>query len=79
MKTTIELPDDLAAEAKSTARSQHTSLRELMLTGLRAEIDRRQAIGPVDFKFRTVGGDGLVADLSPADVIRRSYDLPDEQ
>lgn len=76
MKTTIELPDDLAAEARSTARSQHTSLRELMLTGLRAEIDRRRAIGPVDFTFPTVGGDGLVADLNPADAIHRSYDLP---
>ncbi len=77
MKTTIDLPDALAAEARATAHVQHTTLRELMVAALRAEIDRRNAVGPVDFHFPTVGGRGLVADLDPADVIARSYGLPE--
>lgn len=76
MKTTIELPDDLAAEAKATAHSQRTSLRELVISGLRAEVDRRREIGPVDFHFPSVAGHGLMADLDPSEAISRSYDLP---
>lgn len=75
MKTTIELPDALADEARATAHAQRTTLRELMITALRAEIDRRKAVGPVDFHFPTVGGSGLVAELEPAEAIARSYGL----
>ncbi|QTV80745.1 hypothetical protein [Microbacterium sp. NIBRBAC000506063] len=56
MKTTIEIPDALAAEAKRAALAERTTLRELMVTALRAELDRRGSIGPVDFHFPTVGG-----------------------
>ena len=38
MKTTIELPDDLILEAKRTALNRRTTLRALMLNGLRREI-----------------------------------------
>jgi len=77
MKTTIDLPDALAAEARATAHAQRTTLRELMIAALRAEIDRRSTARPVDFHFPTVGGSGLVADLDAAEVIARSYGLPE--
>jgi hypothetical protein len=36
MKTTIDIPDALAQEAKSVVREGGTTLRELVVTGLRA-------------------------------------------
>ena len=38
MKTTIELPDDLVAEAKRVAIQRRTTLRALVDRGLRREI-----------------------------------------
>ncbi|KRF12648.1 MULTISPECIES: type II toxin-antitoxin system VapB family antitoxin [unclassified Nocardioides] len=77
MKTTIEIPDELAAEAKALSRTQRTTLRELIVAGLRAELQRRSESGPrVDFVFPTVKGEGLLAGITPADAIARSYDLP---
>ena len=38
MKTTIELPDDLLAEAKATAARRHTTLKAMMEHALRREI-----------------------------------------
>lgn len=75
MKTTIELPDSLAAEAKAIAQAQRTTLRELMVTALRTEIDRRRDPIAVEFNFPTFGGQGLVVGLDPADAIERSYGL----
>jgi hypothetical protein len=41
VKTTIELPDDLANEAKRVAAQSGTTLRSLVESGLRAELERR--------------------------------------
>lgn len=76
MKTTIEIPDALAAEAKAVARLDGSTLRELVIAGLRHEVSRRSAREKVDFVFPTVAGQGLVVDLAPADAITRSYQLP---
>ncbi|MCC5844321.1 MAG: hypothetical protein JJU05_08725 [Verrucomicrobia bacterium] len=38
MKTTIELPDDLLLEAKQAALHRRTTLRALMMSGLRREL-----------------------------------------
>jgi hypothetical protein len=76
MKTTIELPDALAAEAKELARVEQSTLREFVIAGLRSEIARRRHTPAVDFRFPTVGGQGLAIGLSPADAIAASYDLP---
>ncbi|MFV0408072.1 MAG: type II toxin-antitoxin system VapB family antitoxin [Propioniciclava sp.] len=73
MKTTIELPDALAAEARALAHAEHTSLRELMIGALRAEIDRRSAAPAADFIFPTATGKGLTVGLAPGDAIERSY------
>ena len=76
MKTTIELPDALAAEAKELARVEQSTLREFVIAGLRSEIARRRHTPAVEFHFPTVGGQGLAIGLSPADAIAASYDLP---
>lgn len=76
MKTTIEIPDALAVDAKEIARRDGATLRELVLAGLRTEIERRRLATPrVDFHFPTASGEGITPGLSPADVIERSYGL----
>ena len=43
MKTTVEIPDPLAEEAKAVARREKTTLRALIETGLRQVVrDRRR-------------------------------------
>jgi hypothetical protein len=60
MKLTIDIPDALSAEARSVARSNGTTIRELVVEGLRDELERcKQATAPAHFSFVTVGGDGL--------------------
>jgi hypothetical protein len=76
MKTTIELPDALASEAKALAHRSGTTLRDLVVSGLRRELAERQDAPRVDFTFPTATGTGLVADLEPGHVISRSYGLP---
>ncbi len=75
MKTTVDLPDALAEEAKRMAREQGVSLRELMVSGLRAEIERRRDAATVDFVFPTAGGRGLAVEVQPSEIIHRSYGL----
>lgn len=75
MKTTIELPDELASAAKQLAHDQHLSLRELVVSGLRSEIERRRELPTADFHFPTFAGQGLAVDLEPDEVLERSYGL----
>lgn len=76
MKTTIEIPDALAAQAKDLAHTQGATLRELVVAGLRHEVERRQRITRVDFHLPTTPGEGMVVDVAPEHAIERSYDLP---
>lgn len=76
MKTTIDIPDALAREAKAVARGSGTTLRELVVAGLRAEVERRGAAVVVDFHFPTVAGEGVVTELALEDVVHWSYGLP---
>ncbi len=75
MKTTIEIPDALANEARDLARAQRSTLRDLVVAGLRNEVERRREDVIVDFHFPTATGEGLVIGLAPSDVIAHSYDL----
>ncbi|PRY63242.1 hypothetical protein BCF74_10274 [Knoellia remsis] len=69
MKSTFELPDALAREAKELARAQSTTVRDLVVTGLRREIDRRTSDrSRPDFVFPTADGEGLRVD--PGEAIR---------
>ena len=73
-KTTIELPDAPALEAKTVAHQQGVTLRELVVEGLRTEIERRtQTTARVDFHFPTHGGDGLRPGVEWADLVALSY------
>jgi hypothetical protein len=77
MKTTIELPDALAAEARRIARDQGVTLREVIVSGLRAELERRTA--PSDrapFRFTTFSGSGLRPGIDPARLAEYAYNLP---
>jgi hypothetical protein len=77
MKTTIELPDALAEQARIIARQQNVTLRELVTEGLRAEIERRSVPRQArPFRFRSVGGQGLHEDVAPQSLTRLAYDLP---
>jgi hypothetical protein len=77
MKTTIELPDALADQARALAREQNVTLRELITEGLRAEVERRSLPRqPRPFRFRTVGGQGLHEDVAPHSLTGLAYDLP---
>jgi hypothetical protein len=80
MKTTIELPDALAREAKALAHEQGVTLRELVVDGLRSEVERRGHPSlRVDFQFPTFGGDGLRPGVDWADVVELSYEDPSTQ
>lgn len=75
MKTTIDLPDALAAHAKQAARDAGITLRELIEAGLRAEIDRRtHPRQPVPFRFHTVGGGGLRPGVEPSELRELAYE-----
>ncbi|MGN6160499.1 MAG: type II toxin-antitoxin system VapB family antitoxin [Marmoricola sp.] len=75
MKTTIELPDDLLAQVREVAREERTTMRELMIEGLRHTIERRQSTRRADFVFPTFAGNGLVDDLDESEIIDASYGL----
>ena len=75
MKLTIDIPDALAEQARTVARRDGTTVRELVLAGLRGEVERRSAAARIDFHFPTTGGDGL-AGLTAAQALERSYGLP---
>jgi hypothetical protein len=68
VKITIELPDDLAAQARRCAAESGTTLRSVIEEALRRELARRQA--PVvlsadhDFAFGTGGLTSSAASMS---------------
>ena len=75
MKTTVELPDALASEAKRVARAQGVTLRELMIEGLRSELGRRSAQTPIaEFSFPTFGGDGLQPGVTWSNLVELAYE-----
>ena len=59
MKTTVEIPDPLAEEAKAVARRDKTTLRTLIETGLRQVLRERRR--QVRFRLRDASfrGQGL--------------------
>ena len=70
MKTTIEISDDLAREAKAHAARENITLRELFERGLRMAIKvDREAVG---FRLRdaSVEGHGLTPEFQGADWAR---------
>jgi hypothetical protein len=59
MKTTIEISDPLLAEAKRTAAKEGTTLRALVESGLRRELDDRTSPSAFRLRLVTVDGNGM--------------------
>lgn len=75
MKTTIELPDALAREAKQVAFAQGTTLRELIEAALRAELGRRTERSELPaFRLTTVKGSGLQPGVDRESLREMAYD-----
>jgi hypothetical protein len=66
MKTTIELPDGLLAEARRLAKREGTTLKALIEQGLRRTLDDRKARRPFTLQDASVDGQGLAPDLAEA-------------
>lgn len=64
MKTTIEIPDALLAEARRTAAHEKTTLRALVEEGLREALRRRQAKKkPYHWPNLSFHGQGLTPEM----------------
>ena len=59
MKTTVEIPDTLLEEARKLAARQDTSLRVLIIEGLRRSIMERRRANTFRLRKSTFKGTGL--------------------
>jgi len=66
MKTTVEIPDTLLDEARKLAARQQTTLRVLIIEGLRRMIAERKRPAAFQLRKATFGGGGLQADVAAA-------------
>jgi hypothetical protein len=57
-KTTIDLPESLLSEAKEVAAREGTTLRALVVMGLRSVVDRRRHGRDARFRLRDASVDG---------------------
>lgn len=63
MKTTIEIPDPLLAEARKVAAQERTTLKALTEEGLRRVIEDRKRNQPFKLRKVTFRGKGLHPDV----------------
>lgn len=76
MRTSVDIPDPLLSRAKNVARERRTTLRQLVLEGLRRVIEDAPD-GSYEWRDGSFGGDGLVDGLTPDDwgeIQRRAYE-----
>lgn len=59
MKTTVEIPDPLAEEARAVARREKTTLRALIETGLRQVLRERRRRSSFRLRDASFRGRGL--------------------
>lgn len=59
MKTTVEISDQLAEEAKALAARENTTLRDLIETGLRIVLRERRRRKAFKLRDASFGGRGL--------------------
>jgi hypothetical protein len=78
MKTTFDLPPPLLEQTRRLAAQRNTTVKELVIAGLRKVIEESAAdVEPFKLENASVKGKGLqkgVQQLSPAQVIEMSYD-----
>lgn len=66
MKTTVEIPDSLAEEARQVAAREQTTLRALIEAGLRTVIRQRRRRKRFRLRDASFGGRGLQPDFRDA-------------
>lgn len=66
MKTTVEIPDSLLDEARKAAVQQDTTLRALIIDGLRRVLVERKRAGAFRLRKATFRGKGLQPELAGA-------------
>ncbi len=77
MKTTVEIPDALLAEARRIAQRDATTLRGLVEEGLRRVLGERAEQSGFRLRKVSFGGQGLTDDLSGSsweEIRRRAYE-----
>ncbi|HKU87203.1 MAG TPA: type II toxin-antitoxin system VapB family antitoxin [Casimicrobiaceae bacterium] len=67
MKTTVEIPDALLEEARKLAARHGTTLRVLIIEGLRNSIAERRRASPFKLRNASVTGEGLQPGIEPTD------------
>lgn len=67
MKTTVEISDALAREAKDLAAREGTTLRQIIEAGLRAVLRERRKKGAFRLRDASFGGKGLQPEFRGAD------------
>jgi hypothetical protein len=67
MKTTVEIPDPLAEEAKAVARREKTTLRALIEAGLRQAVRERRRRARFQLRDASFGGRGLQPEFRGGD------------
>ncbi len=66
MKTTVDIPDALLAEAQELARRERTTLKALTEEGLRKVIAEKKARKKFRLRDASVGGKGLSPEFEGA-------------
>jgi hypothetical protein len=67
MRTSIDMPEALLAKAKEVARQRGTTLRELVLEGLRSVLDKQARAPRFRLRDASFGKGGLVEGLDETD------------
>jgi len=67
MRTSIDIPDPLFRRAKKLARERGTTLKDLLLEGLRRAVEPERSRGTHRMKDRSFGEGGLVEGLAWSD------------
>jgi hypothetical protein len=66
MKTTVEIPDTLMKEARKLASRQRTTLRVLIVEGLRRVLSERRSSVAFRLRKATFKGNGLQPEVAGA-------------
>lgn len=67
MKTTVEIPDSLLNEARAVATRHQTTVRALIIEGLRRSVAERRRAGGFRLRKATFKGHGLQSGIEAAD------------
>ena len=78
MKISINTPDSLAKQVRDLAHREHTTLRSLVIQGLRRILEERsKTLAQYELADHSCGEGGLVAGLRPGDwgsILERLYE-----